>query len=211
GTGTALVEIGAGLAFMGHFDEGKSVIAEARALLAGSGLPKALAMAHAAAGFLATLGGDPGSGRSDYESALALYRRAGADDQVLRTLINLAHVTWALGDLDTALARCGEAIALLRHLGPPNNLMLAFTLAYVMGIHTERGQIDEALMAARESLPLLDEVGCAWNLLDDFALLAALRDQLAGAARAVGYTDATYAAKTASRPPHVAESRAKVE
>jgi tetratricopeptide (TPR) repeat protein len=170
-----------------------------------------LARYYGELGFVATLKGDPAAAVAHYEKALALYRRGEADTDALRMLINLAHVTWALGDLDTALARCHETIGLLRQLQPKNNLLLAFTLAYVMGIQTERGEIDEALTAATESLPLLDEAGCAWSVLDDFALLAALCDKPAGAARAVGYTDATYAAKTASRPPHVAQSRAKVE
>ena len=211
GCGLALMERAVALAFMGRFDQAASALADARPLLEGSELPKVVAMYHSASGFVATLKGQPDTARTHYQQALALYRRAKADSQALRTLINLAHVTWALGENDPALELCHEAIGLLRQSQPTYNLLLAFALAYVVGIQTERGEIEAALTAARECLPLLGEEGCAWNILDDFALLAALAGNIRAAARATGYTDTSYTAGTASRPPHVAQSRAKVE
>jgi len=210
GCGLALMERAVALAFMGRFDQAASALADARPMLEGSELPKAVAAYHGTSGFVATLRGQPDTARAHYRQALALQRRAKADNGALGTLVNLAHVTWALGEIDPALELCREAIGLLRQSQPTYNRMLAFALAYVVGIHTERGEIEAALTAARECLPLLGEEGCAWNVLDDFALLAALSGNISGAARAAGYTDAAFAAKAASRPPHVAQSRAKV-
>ena len=56
------------------------------------------------------------------------------------------------------------------------------------GVRTERRELDDALAAAREGLPLLQEAGYAWNVLDHLALRAALADKLANAARIAGYT-----------------------
>jgi tetratricopeptide (TPR) repeat protein len=158
-----------------------------------------------------TLSGDPKSALPHYEKALAEYRRGEAEHDALTSQINLAHVTWALGELDRAVERCHEAVEIIRRTQPIDRFQLGFTLAYLVGIHTEQGQIERAMLAARESLPLLSDLGCAWNILDDFALLAAMAGNIGGAARAIGYTDATYKTSAAARPPHVAQSRLRTE
>ena len=78
-------------------------------------------------------------------------------------------------------------------------------------MRTERGELDEALAAAREGLPLLQEAGIAWIALDHLALRAALAGKLANAARLAGYADSAHAAKEASRQPNEARARDRLQ
>jgi predicted ATPase/DNA-binding winged helix-turn-helix (wHTH) protein len=207
----SLADLAASLAFTGRFDQANSALQEASPLVELLALPRAIGKHEAAWAFVQTLNGDPKSALPHYEKALVEYRRGEAERDAVGMLINVAHVTWALGSLDQAVERCLEAVEIIRRAQPIDHYQLGFTLAYLVGIHTERGEIERAMLAARESLPMLSEIGCAWNILDDFALLAAMAGNIGGAARAIGYTDATYKASAAARPPHVAQSRLKTE
>src|SRR5262249_8760064 len=138
-----------------------------------------------------------------------LYRSVGAESSVLALLLNLAELTWALGDLDAALARFREAAALMQDA--PLRDMLGFCLTNLAGVLIERGEFDEALVAARKGLPLRMEAGEAWGALAHLALRAALVGQVANAARIVGHTDFVVAAKQAPRQPNEARSRNRVQ
>ena len=72
---------------------------------------------------------------------------------------------------------------------------------------TERGELGEALSCARDGLPLLEEAGCAWTMLDHMALWAAMIGKPQNAARIAGYEDAMYAAKKTSRQANEARAR----
>ena len=143
---------------------------------------------------------------SDLEKALALYRSAGAERYALFTLAQLGDVAWSLGDLDAARSGMQETVALLRK-SPLASVMLGLCLSNLAGVHTERGELDEALAAAREGLPMLVEGGFAWSHLDHLALRAALAGKLADAARLAGFSDAAFAARKAPRQPNEARSR----
>jgi hypothetical protein len=67
------------------------------------------------------LTGDTAGARRDFEDALAIFRDSGAESAAVVILMNLADVTWSLGDLDAALRRHLEAATLLRNpLGKRN-------------------------------------------------------------------------------------------
>ena len=125
---------------------------------------------------------------------------------MLAMLLNLADMTWALGDLDAALAACIDAVASLRKSRQARKYLLGNALTNLAGVHTERGEIIEALAAAQEGLPLRDEAGLAWVTLDHLALRAALAGKLANAARLIGFADSTYKAKATSRQPNEARA-----
>src|SRR5207342_3456499 len=72
---------------------------------------------------------------------------------------------------------------------------------------TERGELEEALAAAREGLPLLHDAGIAWNVLDHLALRAALAAKFVDAARLAGFVDSAHTAKEAVRQPNEARAR----
>jgi tetratricopeptide (TPR) repeat protein len=210
GLGFALVRLGHELAVMGQFEQAASVLAEAFPMLEHAGLPKALGDYFDYSGVLKALTGDPASARVHFERALSLYRGAGAERYAFYTLGQLADMTWALGDLDAALAGMRETVALLRKT-PLTKVMLGFCLTNLAGVHTERGDLDEALAAAREGLPLLKEGGFAWCQLDHLALHAALAGNVASAARVAGFADSTFAAKETSRQPNEARARDRLQ
>ena len=181
GLGLSLVQLGHTLPLLGRVEEAKKAFAEAFPLLEQAGLPTAL-------------------GRCFECFGLMLYRSAGAELDALNALSNIADVTWALGDLDGATVSLRQTVALVRKLpGPPSGGRLGLPLINLAGVLTERGELDEALVAAREALPLLTDGGYAWSFLDHVALRAAMAGKVANAARVAGHADSTFAAKKTSR------------
>ena len=87
---------------------------------------------------------------------------AGAERYATYTLVQLADVEWALGELDAAVARMRETTELLRKT-PFTKVMLGICLTNLAGVHIERGELDDAFVAASEGLPLLKEAGFAWT------------------------------------------------
>jgi tetratricopeptide (TPR) repeat protein len=176
-----------------------------------SGLRKAIAIYYTELGFLKMLTGDPLDARMYFERALTLYRDTGAEQGVLAILANLADVSWALGDLDTALACFRDTIVQLRKSSLARRENIGIALTNIAGIHTERGELDEALTAAHEGLPLLKERGQIWYLLDHLALRAALASKVGNAARLTGYIDSAFTANESSRQPNEARARDRLQ
>jgi tetratricopeptide (TPR) repeat protein len=209
GLGFSLMELGFTLAHLGRLEQAATALAEAFPLLESGGQPKARARYSDVLGFLKTRTGDTAGARMNLEEALSLYRKMGANRQELRTLGNLADLTWALGDLDAARAGFGQTVAILRR-SPLAAKSLGFNLSNLAGVLTERGELDEALAVGREALPLLLEKGHAWINMDHFALRAALAGKLANAARLAGYADSAYIAKDTSRGPNEARAHGRL-
>ena len=202
GLGYSLSRLGARSALMGKLDEAAAAVGEAFPILQQAGIPKALAHCYEAFGILNMLTGELASARMNYEKSLALYRDAGVERSVLNLLTSLADTTWALGDLDAALAVCRESVALMRQSAMTPKLSLGACLSNLAGVHTERGELSEALVAAREWLPLLNEAGYAWGAMDLLGLRAALAGKMTNAAKLAGFADATFAAKGTLRQPN---------
>jgi hypothetical protein len=155
--------------------------------------------------------GDLTAARIHYERGLALGRSAGAETLVLGGLMYLADIAWQTGDLDTALAGFRETAALMRARTLIPKGALGMCLTNQAGIHTERMELDEALEAACEGLPLRKEAGFFWCALDHIALRAALTGKLANAARLSGYADSAFAARHSSRQPNEARARTRLQ
>ncbi len=206
----SLLQIGRMCVFMGRFEQAALIFAEAFPLLERTGLPTALAGYYRELGALKMLTGDLVSARMHFEKAFTLFRDAGVESYALAMLLNLADMTWALGDLDAALGRFREAVTLMRK-PPVIRDMLGTCLTNLAGVHTERGELAEALAAAREGLPSREEAGHAWVTLDHLALRAALAGKLANAALLVGFADLTYKAKETSRQPNEARAHARLQ
>jgi tetratricopeptide (TPR) repeat protein len=199
------------LIFLGRYEQAASVLAEAYALLERAGVPKALAQYFGVCGFLKMRTGDPASARMHYQKALLLYPAAAEDSHALDILGGLADISWALGDLDAALAGFRETVALLRKSPPSMKSTLGFYLANLSGVLTERGEFAEALSVAQECLPMLKEWDYAWATMDHFALRAALAGRVANAARVAGFADSIFAAKEISRQPNEARARDRLQ
>lgn len=87
---------------------------------------------------------------------------------------------------------------------------LGFALANLSGVLTERGEIAEALLVAREGLPMLGDIGSAWIFIDHLALRAALAGKPARAAELAGYADAMLTLKASEREPNEARAHARL-
>ena len=206
-----LIPLGGNLAFIGRYEQAQSALTEAFPLLERAGAPRALAQYFAVLGFLKMRTGDPGSARVHYEKALSLYDTAGVGSARLDILGNLADISWALGDLDAALAGFRETVTLLRKSPLITKVMLGIHLGNLAGVLIERGELDEALTVAREGLPMLKEWEYASIHLDHIALRAALVGKVANAARVAGFADSIFMAKEISRQPNEARARDRLQ
>lgn len=206
GLGFSLVQLALMYTHLGRFEQAATVLADAFPLLENAGPPKTLARYFEIFAHLKMRTGDAAIARTYFEKALSLYRKMGAEREALRMLGNIADLAWALGDLDAAAAGFFEALAALRKSPTTTNTTLGFQLTNLSGVLTERGQLNEALVAAREGLPLVKDIGCAWINMDHFALRAALAGKIANAARLAGYVDSAHVTKETSRGPNEARA-----
>ena len=211
GLGHSLVRLGRMLALMGRVEQAGVVLAEALPLLERSGLRRALAFYHTESGFLNMLTGDPFAARRHLEEAFTLYRDTGAESAAFAMLANLADLSWALGDLDTARARFLDTVAQLRRSPIARKERIGIALINLAGVYTERGELDEALTAAREGLPLLKDARQVWYLLDHLALRTTLAGNLANGARLAGYADSAVVEKQSPRQPNEARAHARLQ
>jgi len=137
--------------------------------------------------------------------AVALYRESGrlsaaAGDWRLVVIArnNIVDALWRLGPLADALH---EARALLTDIRqrPAVDADVAPLLANVIGIEAERGNIDGALAAAVEALPIMRRAGEPY--IEEWIFLFAAMQKLEPAARLLGALDA-HGERTGVRPQH---------
>jgi predicted ATPase/DNA-binding winged helix-turn-helix (wHTH) protein len=197
--GHLFVWLGEVLTLIGRVEQAVSILAEAFSALERKGTQKTWGHYFLFSGFVKTMTGDLAAARIDYEKGVSLARSAGAERLMLGGLTFLADLAWETGDLDRAFEGFREAAALIRNRAMTPKGLLGLCLTNLAGIHTERGELDEALAAAREGLPLRKEDGYSWGAFDHLGLRAALAGKTASAARLAGYADAAYAAKATPR------------
>ena len=121
---------------------------------------------------------------------------------MIESISNLANLSWVLGELAAAETSLREYIL---HVRPGR---LAYALANLAGVLTERGDLVTALEIARQAIPTLNEKGEAWNFMDHLALRSALAGRLTEAARLRGYADSVHETENAAREPNEARARA---
>ena len=211
GTGYSVMRLGGALARTGRLDLAQRALDSARPLLARNNIPVAMAPYFHAVGFVRKLAGDLTGARTNYEKAFSLYRSAGCERDAVQLCGNLADTHWTLGELDAAAAGFREAIALMRASNMGTKLVLGVNLTNLAGVLVERGDFNEALIAAREGLELRKTGGYAWGALDHLALRAALIDRCSDAARLAGYVDAVFAARGLVRQANEARARASLD
>ena len=195
---------------MGDLEAAAKLLADASPIVERSGLPKLAALYHQSLGFRQMLSGDPSAARIEYRKALEASRGTW---EFARFVLheNIADASWALGDLPAAAAAFREAIAAQK--ASPRRRMdaVGFALLNLAGVLTEMGEVDEALAAAREGVPLQLDRGRVWVFIDHLALRAALAGNLPTAARLVGYADAVVVAKQARREPNEARAYTRLQ
>jgi predicted ATPase/DNA-binding winged helix-turn-helix (wHTH) protein len=210
GLAHTLMMLGRTLARLGKFDDSKAALNEAGSLLEHIELPWLRGLYFFNQGFLKSISGDPAGARNDYEQSRALFLDAGDEFTAASAQGNLANVMWALGDLEATKDALRRHVALLRASSMKTKRMLGWWLASLAGVLIELGELDEAMVAGREGLPLLLEDGSAWIFGDHFALRAALAGRFFDAARLAGYSDYTYSKQEAMRQPVEARPRERL-
>ena len=88
--------------------------------------------------------------------------------------------------------------------------LLGIGLTNLAGVHTERGELAEALVAATEGLPLRQGEDLH-DALDHLALRAALVGKLSEASRLAGFADHRWTARQATRQPNEARARSRLQ
>jgi predicted ATPase/DNA-binding winged helix-turn-helix (wHTH) protein len=209
--GHLFVWLGEVLTLIGRVEQAVSILAEAFSALERNGTQKTWGHYFLFSGFVKTMTGDLAAARIDYEKGVSLARSTGAERLMLGGLTFLADLAWETGDLDMASAGFREAAALIRNRAMKPKGLLGLCLTNLAGIHTERGELDEALAAAREGLPLRKEDGYSWGAFDHLGLRAALAGKTASAARLAGYADAAYAAKATPRQANETRARDRLQ
>ena len=210
GLGHSRVWLARVLATMGRYESSRKVLAEALPALERLGVPKLLGIHSANAGYLALMTGDTVGAREQYENGLVYFREAGHEFGVLACISNVATACWAMGELDEAEIAYREVVALWRKSRSGKKSALGFALANLAGVLTERGEIAEALVAAREGLPMLSDIGSAWVFIGHLALRAALAGNVVRAAKLAGHADATVAIKASEREPNEARAHTRL-
>ena len=211
GLGSSLMRQAAHLTYMGRFEQAAPLFDEALPLLESAELPKALAEYFLRFGAMKMLTGNLTSARLNFEKSASICRSKGAHNLAIGVLEHLAEAAWTAGDLDTALAGCRETVALARKSQVVRKRAMGHSLTNLAGVLTERGDLAEALVAAREGLPLRQELGDAWGTMDHLALRAALAGKLASGARLSAYADSAHAANETSRQPNEARAHARLQ
>ena len=205
GLAHTLLQLGRTLAYLGELDAGHRALDEANALLADIDLPWLHALYFFNMAFLRNRQHDFAAARACYEKADALFLEAGDEFTAAATKGNIANITWAQGDLERAESAFRQQVVLMRASPMRTRRMLGWSLASLAGVLTERGELDEALAAGREGLPLLLEDGSGWIFVSHFALRAALAGRLSDAARLAGYSDHTWEQQRVT--PHPIDAR----
>jgi tetratricopeptide (TPR) repeat protein len=205
GLAHTLTQLGRALAYVGKLEASEAALDEADSLLAQIETPWLRALHFFNRAFLKNRQQDFDGARNCYEQAQALFLRSGDAFSAAAAKGNLANITWALGNLEATENAFREQVALMRNSPMCTRRMLGWSLASLAGVLTERGDLDEALAAAREGLPLLLEDGSAWIFVSHLSLRAALAGRLSDAARLAGYSDSTWTKQQAT--PHPVDAR----
>jgi tetratricopeptide (TPR) repeat protein len=93
---------------------------------------------------------DLSGARRNFEAALQVRREAGRDDDVCQSLINLARLEVANGELDTAAGYADEVIATLR--GTPPSGLHANAEVLAAQVRLRQGRPDEGIPHAERAL-----------------------------------------------------------
>lgn len=210
GTAEAQLRLALALAKMCRCDDATRAVSESIDVVAHSGLPRMKGVYCVTLGMIETMSGNLITARDHYEDAMSYYRIAKFDEGARAIAGELANLRWALGDLEAAEAAFVEYVTMLQASSAARHEFLGFALCNLAGLLTERGELDRALAAAREGLPLLG-AGKAWIFADHVALRAALAGRATDAAHLAGYADAMRACKQAPREPNEARARERLQ
>ncbi|MGZ3549639.1 MAG: ATP-binding protein [Vulcanimicrobiaceae bacterium] len=196
--------VGRALTLLGQVDEGEVLLREALGTFRelDNRLQVCLTLINLAAG--RGVGGDAAGARLLYREALVLGKTLGAERMTAVAALNLAETELAAGDIEAAVRSGNDAAFAAGKIGAKDiranaSCNLAGYLLLLQRWDEARERARDALLWARE---LQNNVIVSWAM-QHLAAVAALRvpdaENLARAARLVGYVDASVAAYDAPR------------
>jgi tetratricopeptide (TPR) repeat protein len=187
--GFALRTLGSAHAAEGD-DEAEAVLLEARPILEASGRPRLIAMSHTAFAVLHAARGNEAQGMPELQTALELWRAAGAESAVMRTRVSIADQLWSLGDLERAISLAREVLEEHRASPFADRLSRAYATANLFGMLVEHGDLAEAQSIGRALLPELREFHLTHGWVDHFASYHARTGREEDAVVLVAWADA---------------------
>ncbi|MEI9984105.1 MAG: tetratricopeptide repeat protein [Aliidongia sp.] len=125
--------------------------------------------------------------RWEHSLARTLFLAAGAERLATAALYNLADTMWAEGALEMAIDTMRDALNQARREG--NRRFIGNASGNLAGMLTAHGEVDSALAAAREAVPLCREEEYIDWLLPHLALRIAKAGRPKDAAQLWGYAD----------------------
>lgn len=179
---------------LGQEAKAAAALSVAKTILAPSSSPKSLFNVMNNLGSLALLGNRLDEARTHFETALALARSQQNLTRETLILANLAEVAFNLGMVDQAVERGRETVRRLRQAGERADL--GWALCNLASYLLVQGDVEDARPVAREALSLVREEGgfIVRVCLLQWALLSALDEKPAEAARVLGFVDAGFSA-----------------
>jgi predicted ATPase/DNA-binding winged helix-turn-helix (wHTH) protein len=185
--GTALAWLGQMLALSGQTAPALDALTTARQLLEPGGAKRRLG--DCASGFclVYTATGAWTEARREGELAVTFYQAAGSFRLATVALHNLADLMWAEGQLDQAIETEQEALNLARR--EKDRRMIGNCFGSLLGMFTTRGDLDQALAAARVAVPLCREDDYLYWLLPHLALRVAKAGRMEDAGQILAYAE----------------------
>jgi tetratricopeptide (TPR) repeat protein len=197
--GSSLVALGYALFMLGRIGEAEGAIAEALDLLKSSGWLRTLSTVYFVKMHIeATLGRFDAADLAE-RKASDLCRMAGAGRTALVVSADAVQLALQRGDVDGAISGAHDVTSRLRDT--PHLEIRGLVWGLLAAAHTERGDLNEALTAAREAAPLLFDEGALFWLFDHLALRATLAGHAREAALIAGYANAVYRKSGSPRAP----------
>ena len=209
--GWAAARLAHELAVMGRVDEASTILVLSFAELEDAGMPKALGDCYDFSAVVKSMKDDQLGARADLESALALYRDVGAERYATYTLVQLADINWALGELDAAVAGMREAAVRLRNI-PHAKVMLGFCLTNLAGVLCRARRARPGARGGARGSPVAHGRGVRLDQCRSARAARCALGRLADAARIAGFADAmTAKKKEAFRQTNEARARKRLE
>ena len=187
--GSAIAAFGYASLILGNIEEAHALIEEALKLVARARRPRALAAAWSVKFCVEARMKSPAV-REAGMKAVRLCELVGADRAASVVSANLVEAILEMGDIDAAISSGRALIGRLRDTYHTD--ILGYVLGMVSSALTLRGDVEAALTAAQEAVPLLRDEGMLFWFFDHLALRLALVGNIKDAALVAGYADSLF-------------------
>ncbi|HEX4077386.1 MAG TPA: winged helix-turn-helix domain-containing protein [Rhizomicrobium sp.] len=197
--GGALVAQAFALGALDRAEEAEQAILEAISLLQSAASLRTLARAYSVQSSVKVQRGDFNAALAAGEKTRYLCELVGADRCALVAAANLVQLRLENGDIEDAISEGRSLAGRLRTTR--HSELLGYVLGLVAAALTARGDLMDALNAAREATPFLREEGLLFWLFDHLALRAALAGRARDAVLIAAYANAIHHKSGRAREP----------